>query len=85
MCELSCDRKRSTLGASGLCQGRVTPVMDAREPLPQRAVTKNKKPLALPLTGALLAVVARRWAGRVPECPFVFHREGRRVVRFDAV
>ena len=48
-------------------------------------MTKNKKPLALPLTGELLAVVARRWAARVPECPFVFHREGRRVVRFDAV
>jgi integrase len=48
------------------------------------AVTKNKKPLTLPLTGALLELVARRWVARVPECPLVFHREGRRVVRFDA-
>jgi integrase len=48
------------------------------------AVTKNKKPLALPLTGQLLAVVARRWAQRRPECAFVFHRDGRRLVRFDA-
>jgi hypothetical protein len=42
------------------------------------AVTKNKRPLPLALTGQLLALVARRWALRVPECPFVFHRSGRR-------
>src|SRR5262245_43402621 len=41
------------------------------------AVTKNRKPLALPLRGALLALVARRWTQRVAECPFVFHRAGR--------
>jgi integrase len=47
------------------------------------AVTKNKRPLALALTGQLLALVARRWAFRVPESPYVFHRSGRRLVRFD--
>lgn len=46
-------------------------------------VTKNKKPLALPLTGRLLDVIRRRWALRIPACPYVFHRHGRRVVRFD--
>jgi integrase len=49
------------------------------------AVTKNKKPLALPLTGALLALIERRWALRVAGCPLVFHRAGRRIVRFDGV
>jgi integrase len=48
------------------------------------AVTKNKKPLALALTGQLLALIARRWALRVPECPLVFHREGHQLGRFDA-
>jgi integrase len=46
-------------------------------------VTKNKRPLALALTGQLLALVARRWAQRVPESPYVFHRSGRHLVRFD--
>jgi integrase len=47
------------------------------------AVTKNKRPLILALTGQLLALVARRWVLRVPESPYVFHRSGRRLVRFD--
>jgi len=47
------------------------------------SVTKNKRPLALALTGQLLALVARRWELRVPESPYVFHRSGRRLVRFD--
>ncbi len=46
------------------------------------AVTKNKKPLPLVLTGQLLALVARRWALRVPECPYVFHRSGRAIRDF---
>jgi len=46
-------------------------------------VTKNKKPLSLALTGPLLALIARRWAKRIPDCPFVFHRDGHRIVRFD--
>jgi len=48
------------------------------------AVTKNKKPLPLALTGHLLALVARRWALRVPECPYVFHRDGRPIRDFRA-
>ena len=31
---------------------------------------------------ALLALVARRWALRVPECSFVFHRDGRAIRDF---
>jgi integrase len=41
------------------------------------AFTKNKQPLPLVLTGQLLELVARRWALRVAECPYVFHRNGR--------
>jgi integrase len=48
------------------------------------AVTKNKRPLPLVLTGQLLALVARRWALRVAECPYVFHREGRAIRDFRA-
>jgi integrase len=47
------------------------------------SVTKNKKPLSLALTGPLLALIARRWSQRIPDCPFVFHRQGRPLVRFD--
>jgi integrase len=52
--------------------------------LPSTA-TKNKKPLALPLTGRLLAVVDRRWQARLEHSPYVFHRDGRPVVRFKTV
>ena len=52
--------------------------------LPGR-VTKNKKPLTLPLTGALLALVDRRWQLRVATCPHVFQRGGIPLTRFDAV
>jgi integrase len=45
-------------------------------------VTKNKKPLAMALTGRLLALVDRRWQQRVAACPYVFHRDGRPVVMF---
>ena len=46
---------------------------------------KNNRPLTLPLSGRLLDLFARRWAQRLPNCPFVFHRfGGRRVSRFDA-
>ena len=45
--------------------------------------TKNKKPLALPLTGRLLALVNRRWQDRIETCKYVFHRKGRRVDRFE--
>ena len=48
------------------------------------AVTKNKKPLPLVLTGQLLDLVARRWRLRVAECPYVFHRSGRAIRDFRA-
>jgi len=48
------------------------------------AVTKNKQPLPLVLTGQLLTLVARRWALRVAECPYVFHRNGRAIRDFRA-
>jgi integrase len=44
--------------------------------------TKNRQPLAMPLTGRLLALIGRRWQARVEACPFVFHRAGQRVVEF---
>ena len=34
------------------------------------------------LTGQLLALVARRYALRVAECPYVFHRNGREIRDF---
>src|SRR5262249_18085778 len=34
--------------------------------------------------GQLLALVAHRWALRVPECPYVFHRSGRAIRDFQA-
>jgi integrase len=46
-------------------------------------VTKNRRPLTLPLADDLLALLDRRWQARVESCPFVFHRGGRHVVRFD--
>jgi integrase len=45
--------------------------------------TKNKKPLTLPLSGRLLALIDRRYQVRVPACPFVFHRDGHAMQRFD--
>jgi integrase len=45
--------------------------------------TKNKRPLALPLSGRFLELVDRRWVARLDSCPYVFHRAGRPVVRFD--
>jgi hypothetical protein len=47
------------------------------------AVTKNGKPLAVPLSGPLLDVIRRRWGVRVAACPHVFHRGGRPIVSFD--
>src|SRR5947207_3428799 len=34
------------------------------------------------LEGPPLAIIQRRWAKRVPSCPFVFHRDGRRIPDF---
>jgi hypothetical protein len=51
---------------------------------PSGTVTKNKQPLRLILMGQLLALVARRWALRFAECPYVFHRAGREIRDFRA-
>src|SRR5439155_8372156 len=48
------------------------------------ASTKTGQALSLVLKGRLLAVVQRRWTKRLAACPYVFHRKGRRIVRFDA-
>jgi len=47
--------------------------------------SKNKKPRTLILAGDLLALVQHRWAERVPACPHVFHRDGRRLRDFRRV
>ena len=54
--------------------------------LPGR-VLKNKRPLTLPVTGRLLALLDRRWQARVAASPFVFHRNARPVGhgRFDRI
>jgi integrase len=48
------------------------------------SATKNKKALTLPLTGDLVALLDRRWQVRVETCPYLFHRDGVPLVRFDA-
>jgi integrase len=45
-------------------------------------VTKNRRPLTMPLTGRLLAVVSRRWQARCATCAHVFHPAGRPVRGF---
>jgi integrase len=43
---------------------------------------KNKKPKALPIAGDLAAIMERRLAARDLTCPYVFHRNGRRIGDF---
>jgi integrase len=47
-----------------------------------RKNSKNKKPRTLVLVGELKDIIVRRLAKRLPECPFVFHREGRPIKSF---
>ena len=83
---LTCLRRGNVLGA---CWTWFTLEVDATGAVVRGSVrlpgtvTKNKKPLSLALTGPLLAVIARRWTRRLADCPFVFHRDGRPLVRFD--
>jgi integrase len=83
---LTCLRRGNVLGAVWpwfkLELDRAGAVVAASVRLPG-TVTKNKKPLSLALTGRQLALIGRRWKQRIPECPFVFHRQGRPLVRFD--
>jgi integrase len=59
-------------------------IVDGELRLPA-SVTKNGKPLVLPLTGRLAAVIERRRKLRVEACPFVFHRHGKRLGKFPRV
>jgi integrase len=43
---------------------------------------KNKRPKALPIAGDLGAIMERRLAARDLTCPYVFHRNGRRIGDF---
>jgi len=43
---------------------------------------KNKRPKALPIAGDLGAIMERRLAARDLACPYVFHRNGRRIGDF---
>src|SRR5262249_43935998 len=83
---LTCLRRGNVLGAVWpwfkLELDRSGAVVAGSVRLPGTA-TKNKKPLSLALTGPLLALIGRRWEQRIPDCPFVFHRQGRPLVRFD--
>src|SRR5262249_62126327 len=81
---LTCLRRGNTLGALwSLFTLRIEhgAVIGGSVRLPG-AVTKNKQPLPLVLTGQLLALVARRHALRIAECPYVFHRDGREIRDF---
>ena len=83
---LTCLRRGNALGAQWTwftLRIEDGPVTGGSVRLPG-AVTKNKKPLPLVLTGQLLDLVARRWRLRVAECPYVFHRSGRAIRDFRA-
>jgi len=45
-------------------------------------ISKNKDGRLLPLNGELLEIIERAMAMRRPDCPFVFHRNGRRIGDF---
>lgn len=47
-----------------------------------RKNSKNKKPRTLVLVGDLKDIIERRLAKRLPDCPFVFHRNGKPVKSF---
>jgi site-specific recombinase XerD len=69
MCSLDLDEGRRVVGGTLRLPG---------------TITKNKKPLMLPLAGRLLDLVARRYALRDPQTDRVFHRDGVPVRRFHA-
>src|SRR4029450_13371082 len=58
-------------------------LVDGELRLPGR-MTKNRRPLTLPLTGRLLELFRRRWAARHPTCAAIFHRAGQPVRSFEA-
>jgi len=52
----------------------------ARRVYLRRERSKNAEPRTLVLVGALLDILQRRETAKVPGCPYVFHRKGRRIV-----
>lgn len=44
---------------------------------------KTKKPRVLTLVGENREIIERRLAKRLPDCPYVFHRNGKPIKRFD--
>lgn len=44
--------------------------------------SKSKKPRNLPIIGALLEIIDRRSAARRLDCPYVFHRNGKKIASF---
>jgi integrase len=49
--------------------------------LPRKS-TKNKRPRTLVLVGELREIIERRLADRRPDCPYVFHRNGKQIKDF---
>jgi integrase len=47
-----------------------------------RKSEKTKRPRTLALVGELREIIERRLAKRVPECPYVFHRNGKPIKSF---
>jgi integrase len=45
-------------------------------------ISKNRKPYQLPIDDEVGGIVERRLAARVEGCPFVFHRDGERILSF---
>src|SRR5262249_30303694 len=64
---------------TGRHPARVGPVRRTRvaPPLPARTIAKRSK--VIPLAGDLFALLQRRADDRRLDCPYVFHREGRRL------
>jgi integrase len=44
--------------------------------------SKNKRPRLLPITGELATIIERRLKARRFDCPYIFHRDGRRIGDF---
>jgi integrase len=44
--------------------------------------SKSKKPRSLPMIGTLLEIIQRRLKKHRLDCPYVFHRKGKRIASF---
>jgi integrase len=61
---------------------RVAEILVGGDP-DEDATVRRGDPVTLPLVGRLLAVLDRRWQDRRAGCPYVFHRDGWRVRRYE--